>query len=388
MDKTQQTLRIKQQAAALGFDLVGLAPAEPSETADRYEDWLAKGYAGEMAYLSRPDAVAKRRDPRRIWPAVRSLVVVGLNYYTLADQEPSWSPTGVIARYAWGQDYHEWMGDRLGQLAEFIQELAGADPPPKVYVDTGPLLEREIAARAGLGWFGKNTHLLNQRWGSWFFLGEVLTSLELAYDEPVSAHCGSCTRCLAACPTGALVAPYVLDARRCISYLTMELKGPIPRELRPRMGNRIFGCDVCQEVCPWNRKHARPTAEPAFQPRAGLAAPELIPWLRLTPEGFQERFRGSPIRRAKRRGLLRNVCVALGNSGDPAAVPALTDALRDPEPLVRGHAAWALGQLGGEGTRQALAQALAVEREPWVRTEIRAALLTARTCSSESPGKC
>jgi epoxyqueuosine reductase len=268
-------------------------------------------------------------------------------------------------------------------------------------VDTGPLLEREVAARAGLGWVGKNTNLLNKEWGSWFFLGEVLTSLELDYDQPATAHCGTCTRCLTACPTGAFIAPYVLDARRCISYLTIELKGPIPRDLRPLIGNLIFGCDICQDVCPWNIKHARPTGvpkvpkvpkvpeardhgsritdhgsppEPAFQPRPGLDAPELIPLLKLTPEEFNEKFRSSPIRRAGRRGLRRNVAVALGNSGDPAAIPTLCEALHDPDPLIRGHAAWALGRLGGKEARLALEEALEVEEDEWVREEIEEAL--------------
>jgi|YNPNPStandDraft_1061719.scaffolds.fasta_scaffold39537_2 epoxyqueuosine reductase len=382
MNRTEWTRALKGRARELGFDLVGIAPATPAASGEAYEHWLAQGYAGEMAYLARPDAVAKRRDPRRIMPTVRSIVVVGMNYYSPFSplQSPTSnlpSPAGRISRYAWGDDYHGVMAARLKELAAFLGTMAGRGSPsglpsavePRIYVDTGPLLEREWAARAGLGWVGKNTNLLNKRWGSWFFLGEILTSLELDYDVPTSAHCGTCTRCLQACPTGALVAPYVLDARRCISYLTIELRGPIPRDLRPGMGNWIFGCDLCQEVCPWNRRHARPTGEPAFRPRPGLEAPALLPLFHLTPEEFEVQFAGSPLRRAGRRGLRRNIAVALGNSGDPEAIPALRRALRDPEPLIRGHAAWALGRFAGAG-KVALQEALAGEEDPWVREEI------------------
>lgn len=388
MNQAKLTLALKSRARELGFDLVGVAPAALSAYGEAYEEWLARGYAGEMVYLSRPDAVAKRRDPRRILPTLRSIVVVGMNYYMGGQGRAGGGsrsadplcPLGRISRYAWGEDYHEVMAARLEQLAAWMRAAAGRGCPEwlpceqRVYVDTGPLLEREWAARAGLGWIGKNTNLLNKQWGSWFFLGEILTSLELDYDRPASAHCGACTRCLEACPTQALVAPYVLDARRCISYLTIELKGPIPRELRPLLGNWIFGCDLCQEVCPWNCKHARPTPEPAFQPRPGLSVPALIPLLRLTPAEFVAMFSNSPLRRAQRRGFLRNVAVALGNSGDPGAIPALHQALRDPEPLIRGHAAWALGRLGGAAS--ALQKALKAEEEEWVREEIALALQT------------
>src|SRR5262249_24084058 len=220
-----------------------------------------------------------------------------------------------IACYARGDDYHDLLGAKLAALLAFVRAEAGEEVAGKAYVDAGPLLERDLAARAGLGWFGKNTMLLNRRLGSYFFLGALLLGVELEADGPTTAHCGTCTRCLVACPTAAFVAPYVLDARRCISYLTIELKGPIPRELRPQVGNWIFGCDICQEVCPWNRK-APPGEEPALLARAGLDAPELMSLLRMTEEEFRTRFKGSPIKRAKRRGFLRNVAVALGNSGD------------------------------------------------------------------------
>jgi epoxyqueuosine reductase len=281
---------------------------------------------------------------------------------------------GQIARYALGDDYHDVMLARLKALLAEIRARYGEELPGRAYVDSGPLLERDLAQRAGLGWWGKNTNLLHRHLGSYFFLGALLLGLELEPDVPTTAHCGTCTRCLDACPTQAFIAPYLLDARRCISYLTIELKGPIPRELRPLIGDWIYGCDICQEVCPWNRK-APPTREPAFQPREGLSAPELIPMLAMTDEEFRARFRGSPIQRTKRRGLLRNVAVALGNARDPAAVPALRAALeRDPEPLVRGHAAWALGRIGGPAARAALRAAAATETDAYVSEEIALAL--------------
>jgi epoxyqueuosine reductase len=265
------------------------------------------------------------------------------------------------------------LGDKLEALVACIRELEGADVQARWYVDTGPILERELAWRAGLGWPGKNTNLINRHTGSWLFLGAILLDRELVYDAPASAHCGTCTRCLVACPTKALVAPGVLDARRCISYLTIELRGPIPRELRPLMGTHIFGCDICQAVCPWNRK-APMSSEAAFLPRAGFAAPELLPLLRLSEDEFHMRFRGSPITRAKRRGLLRNVAVALGNLRDARAVPTLEAALQDAEPLIRGHAAWALGRIGGRRAHDVLQHALSSERDPDVREEMIAAL--------------
>ena len=367
------TDRIRAEAHRLGFDLVGIARAGPATTADHYMAWLEGGCHGEMTYLARPEAVARRTDMARILPGVRSGVTVGTNYHTaslppnLCD-DPS---RGVIASYAWGDDYHDVLTPRLRQLGAFIEVETDQPVACRAYVDTGPLLERELAVRAGLGFVGKNTNLIHPRLGSWLFLGELLLAVELPpLDEGAqTGTCGRCTHCLDACPTGALVSPYVLDARRCISYLTIELKGPIPRDLRPLMGNHIFGCDICQEVCPWNRRFARPSAEPAFQPRPSGIAPRLLDLLRLDDEGFRRRFRGSPVKRAKRRGLLRNVCVALGNWGDPAAVPALARALHDSEPLIRGHAAWALGRIAVGEARHALVQNLGTENDEWVREE-------------------
>lgn len=370
--------QIEAQARALGFDLVGITPAAPMTTAGHYRAWLEKDYHGQMAYLARPDAVARRGDLARTLSGVRSVVTVGINYHTaplpakLRD-DPS---RGIIASYAWGDDYHDALTPRLRRLGAFAEAETGSPVAYRAYVDTGPLLEREIAARAGLGFVGKNTNLIHPRLGSWLFLGELLLTIELPPHRGESAtrlYCGRCTRCLDACPTRAFAAPYVLDARRCISYLTIELKGPIPRELRPLMGNRVFGCDICQEVCPWNRRFARPTVEPAFQPRLDAMAPLLLDLIALDEAGFRRRFRRSPVKRAKRRGLLRNAAVALGNWGDPAAVPALARALDDAEPLIRGHAAWALGRIATAGARRALGQALTTETDRWVREELRLA---------------
>jgi epoxyqueuosine reductase len=270
------------------------------------------------------------------------------------------------------------MKERLIALQDWIAtELVPAGG--RAYVDTGAVLERELAQRAGLGWQGKNTMLIHPRRGSYFFLGEVLLDVELEYDAPLAKdHCGTCHRCIDACPTGALLgrdaagAP-VMDARRCISYLTIELKGPIPRDLRPLMGNRVYGCDICNEVCPWNRFTA-PTDEPAFLAREGLDGPSLVEWMGMTQEEFSRRFKNSPIKRTKRRGLLRNVAVALGNWGSPDAIPALAVALNDEEPLVRGHAAWALGRIGTDAAGQALSSRVEVETDEWVREEIACAL--------------
>lgn len=344
------TQRIKAHAVELGFDLVGVAEAGPSQQHAAYLAWLRAGFQGTMGYLARPDAVERRRDPRTILPGARSVVAVAMSYYVPHNESPGddTRPRGRVARYARHDDYHHVMTRRLEELVDFVRAQAGREIQARVYVDTGPLLERELASRAGLGWIGKHTNLIHPRWGSWLLLGEVLTDLPLDPDPPFERdHCGSCNRCLVACPTGAFVAPRVLDARRCISYLTIELKGSIPPDLRPLMGDWVFGCDLCQEVCPWNQKFARPTGEPAFHPRDDLAAPDLIALLSLDEEGFRRRFRGSPIRRARRQGLLRNVAVVLGNLGAPAAVPALARALHDPQPVVREHAAWALARIGG-----------------------------------------
>jgi epoxyqueuosine reductase len=267
------------------------------------------------------------------------------------------------------------MKARLESLLDRIRQICGESVEGKIFVDSGPVLEREFAGIAGIGWIGKNTHLISPRKGSWFFLGELFLSLPLAYDRPIRDRCGKCDLCLKACPTGAFAGPYVLDARRCISYLTIELKGSIPRHLRPLVGNHIFGCDICQEVCPYNVK-AQPAAERAYTPRTGLHAPDLIPLLALTEEEFRRRFHNSPVLRAKRRGLLRNVAVALGNSKSREALAPLIRALDEQEEaLVRGHVAWALGQIGSRPASEALERRLRVEKDYSVRVEIEAALV-------------
>jgi epoxyqueuosine reductase len=333
--------RIKQQACNLGFELAGIAPATPADGLDRLRGWLEQGFAGEMIYMHRQEKA--RGHPSSILPEVRSVVMVGMNYKP--EGSPSGPrlhpPTGRVARYAQGADYHDVLRGRLNQLLEWVQkEIPGCRG--RGVVDTAPLLERDFARRAGLGWFGKNTMLLNKRLGSYFFLGALLLDLELQPD-PVheASHCGICTACLDACPTQAFPESGLLDSRRCISYLTIELRGPIPADLRASMGNWVFGCDVCQEVCPWNRK-APPGTEAGFRPRPDLEAVNLMELLGLSPEAFRQRFRGTALTRARRRGLLRNAAIALGNRGDPAALPALERALADPEPLVQEAARWAI----------------------------------------------
>jgi len=382
MAETGLLNRIEAEAHRLGFDLVGLAPATPPTTIGHYRAWLEGGYHGEMAYLARPEAVARRGDLTLLLPGVRSVVVVAASY---APYPPSAGPgddpgRGLLARYAWGDDYHSLLLSRLCQLGTLIEAESHGAVAFRACVDTAPLLERELAVRAGLGFIGKNTNLIHPRLGSWLFLGELLLTVDIETEQAPSAEgrstspCGRCTRCLDACPTGALIAPYLLDARRCISYLTIELKGPIPGELRPLLGNRIFGCDLCQEVCPWNRRSGRAVAGAASQPRPDDMAPHLLELIALDDEGFRQRFGNSPVKRAKRRGLLRNVAVALGNWGDPAAVPALVQALHDVEPLVRGHAAWALGRIATPAARRALQEALPGEADGWVQQEIQQAL--------------
>ncbi len=365
---------IKDAAHELGFDLAGIAPAERPVHADFYLDWLKREYHGEMMYLARPDAVERRLQPRQALPGARSIVVVALNYATRDAGAANDPARPVISRYARGTDYHLIFEEKLEQLAESVRAAAGDGATTKCYVDYGPVLERDHAQRSGLGWIGKNTLLINQQLGSYLFLGEILTDAELQPDDAfLPDHCGTCERCIWACPTGAIAGPREVDARLCISYLTIELRGPIPLELRPLIGNRVFGCDICQEVCPWN-KEAPESAEPRFEPRDDVTGGELIELIALSEEEFRQRYRGTPIERPKRRGFLRNVAVALGNWGQPAAVPALVGALNDEDPLVRGHVAWALGRIGGPEAANALDVRLAKEDDGWVRTEIGLAL--------------
>jgi epoxyqueuosine reductase len=341
---------IKQMARALGFDLVGIAPATEADGFGRLRDWLAQGYAGEMAYMHRQGEA--RRHPASILPDVRSVVMVGMNYGGEAHGLPRVG-LGRIARYARGNDYHDVLRERLNRLLTLVQaEIPGCRG--RGVVDTAPLLERDFARRAGLGWFGKNTMLLNRRQGSYFFLGALLLDLDLRPDpQHETNHCGTCTACLDACPTNAFPAPGVLDSRRCISYLTIELRSPVPEDLRTGLGDWLFGCDVCQEVCPWNRK-APAATEPAFAPRPDLEAVDPAELLGLSEQEFRQRFRGTALTRGKRRGLLRNAALVLGNTGDERAVPALQRALGDDEPLVREAATWALDRIRDRLEQRAL----------------------------------
>ena len=339
--------RLKARAYGLGFDLTGIARLGPAETAPLFEEWVARGRAGEMAYLAR--GAEKRRDTRLPFPGVASAIVVAMNY---GGKEPS----GPVARYARGEDYHDVMVEKLNELHRLIESDHGQPVRGKAYVDTGPILERDLARRAGLGWFGKNTNLLNPELGSFFFLGALLVDLELPPDEPFAAErCGSCTRCLEACPTGAIVAPRELDATKCISYLTIEAKGAIPLELREGIGELVYGCDICQDVCPWNVRFSRALRERQFAPREALGGKDARTLARellaMGDEAFRAAFKGSPMKRAKLRGLKRNAAVVLGNVGTSEDSEVLARALdEDPDEMVREHAAWAMARIRSRKT--------------------------------------
>ncbi|GCE04112.1 tRNA epoxyqueuosine(34) reductase QueG [Dictyobacter aurantiacus] len=406
---------IKEYAYSLGFDAARITSAAAfPETKQIIQERIGRGLMDGLPWFTAERAEISCH-PDALLPEAQSIITLALCYLTEQPEAPDKrEPHGSISRYAWGDDYHDIIKPKLQQFASWLKDYArdqgGNEVETRLFVDTGRMVDRAVAQRAGLGWYGKNTNILTKGWGSWVFLAEIVTNLPLASDEPLKASCGSCEICLHACPTGALPNPYELDSRKCISFLTIELRGSIPVEMRPLMGNLIFGCDICQEVCPVNKvaekrlglrdmqgkpiiplrtiqKHStepamdRDPARKAFQPRSEFQArptvgstPELIPLLSLTEEEFRERFRRSPIKRTKRRGFLRNVCVALGNSKDPQAIPALTKALHDDEALVRGHAAWALGSIGGSTARQALYDARQTEQDPEVLKEIRYAL--------------
>jgi epoxyqueuosine reductase len=326
---------IAARARALGFDSCRITAAAPPRHGEEFRSWLREGAAGEMEWMSRGER--KRSDPQRVLADARSVIVVALNYF---QGEPPSPTKGRIARYAWGDDYHEVMLRKLEQLSEFLTARGGTQ---KCYVDTGPILERDYAAAAGIGWHGKSTMLIDPQLGTWFFLGEILTTLELPADTEQPPRCGTCVRCISACPTGAITEPHKLDARRCISYLTIELKGAIPVELRPLIGDRIYGCDDCLDACPWNR-FAAVSREAGFAATPATRMP-LRDYLALDDTQFRALFRRSPIKRTRRRGFLRNVCVALGNVGDRSDLPALQRAANDPEPLIAEHAQWAIERI-------------------------------------------
>jgi epoxyqueuosine reductase len=332
--------RLVSFAREIGFDSCRVAACNSAPHAEEFRNWLDEGGHGEMSYMKRGEE--KRRDPQKVLADARSMVILAMNYFqggAQAGDTPA--ATGKIARYAWGVDYHDLIQSKLDEIDKFLRALGGQQ---KCYVDTGPVLERDHAAQAGIGWHGKSTMLIDERLGTWFFLAEVLTTLELPPDEAVPDRCGTCRRCINACPTGAITAPHRLDARRCISYLTIELKGSIPLELRSLIGDRIFGCDDCLDACPWNR-FAQVSHEAAFFARPSTVGIPLRDYLSLSDDEFRALFRNSSIKRIKRRGFLRNVCVALGNIGDSSDLPALKDAAADPEPLIAEHAKWAIHQI-------------------------------------------
>jgi epoxyqueuosine reductase len=377
MDIATLTDALKAEASRLGFTLAGACPAAAPPGGERLTQWLAAGYAGEMHYLAaRADAY---QDPGHVLDGARSILMLAMNYRTL--DPPATEPgQGRISRYAWGGDYHDLIRARLNELADWLRR-ASPGATARGVVDTAPLLERDFAQLAGLGWIGKNTLLLNKQAGSWFLLAALLTDRELVYDAPHEAnHCGTCRACLDACPTGAFVDAYVLDARRCISYLTIELKEALPAELRPGVGDWLFGCDVCQDVCPWNHR-APLSAETHFEPAPGNHPADLIELFSLDETAFRARFRHSPLWRPKRRGLLRNAAIVLGNQRHLPALPALSQGLADEEPLVRGACAWALGQFSAEPARDALRSRQGIETDAEVLAEIAAALL-----SGQRPG--
>ena len=373
VDPAQLRQWVDDAAFAAGFDLVAVASA--ADFASDREEALRRIDAGLMDGLPWFNSQRVRRgtDPEALLPGARSIISLGWNYYPPDDPTASdGQGPGRIARYARGRDYHRVMKRRMRRMALDLTEQIGNRFAARWYVDDGPMLDRAAAARAGLGWFGKNGNILSPTHGSWLLLAQIITDLPLVADAPLAKTCGQCSRCIPACPTDAIVAPYVVDNRRCISYLTIEHKGAIPVELRAPMGNWVFGCDICQEVCPVNRK-AGSTRDPNFG-RTDLSAVDLVELLEMTDEQFRQRFAGTPIMRAKRVGMQRNACVALGNSGDPAAVPTLTRALRSSPSLVRLHAAWALGRIGGDAARASLTDALADETDADVIKEIRYAL--------------
>jgi epoxyqueuosine reductase len=347
---------IRQRAAELGFDDCRFTTAAAPASGERFQHWLGERHHGEMNWLER--TAEKRAEPDKVLPGAKTIIVLAASYATGAEcqgmpdqhlppaagQASRVMGHGIIARYARFADYHDLLGARLKCLTEFVHQLGGPQTRSLWYVDTGPILERDLAQRAGVGFVGKHTNLISRRLGNWIFLAEILTTLELDPDLPEHNHCGNCTRCLAACPTQAITAPFQLDARKCISYLTIELKGAIPMEFRPAIGDRIFGCDDCLAVCPWNKfACAGRLMEP--HARAELRQPDLLALLQLDEAGFKTKFAGTPLLRTKRRGLLRNVCVALGNVGDVSALPALDRAAHDAEPLIAEHARWAVTEI-------------------------------------------
>jgi len=363
------TKSIKEKAIELGFDLVAISPVTQFPENQFYKEWLSKGFAGEMRYLEKNSE--KRADITKILPGAKSVICCALNYntdfpYSVDCDDPK---RGWISRYAWANDYHESILEMLKMLNDYCKEIGPETFNSKYYVDTGPVLEKVYSKYSGIGWIAKNTCIINQGSGSWLFLGEIITDIELEYDSPVPDRCGACTLCIDACPTDAIVQPYVLDATKCISYLTIELKEPVPVQLREGMGNKIYGCDICQDVCPWNRD-ADVTDDAKFLPREKLYNPQLSDLANISIEDFRELFRGSPIKRTKRRGLLRNVMIAIGNSGSTEFIDEVETALSDEEPLIRAAAVWAFWKISGNDAKKDLSLLLENETDSIVREEI------------------
>ena len=365
--------KVRQLGLESGFDIVRFTTADAftrdeAAALKRIRDGHMDGFSWYTE-----ERVRRANRPNELLEGAQSVISLALSYNTGERHPFDEQPQGKIARYAWGDDYHDVIKKRLRAFAEKLPEIARRPVRTRIFVDDGPMNDRAAAARSGIGWFGKNTNILTQTHGSWVFLAQIITDIPLESDAPLKKTCGQCSLCIPACPTDAIIAPYAIDNKRCISYLTIELRGAIPRELRPLVGDWVFGCDICQDVCPVNRK-AQGSLEPAFRQRHDFAAPALIPLLELEQPAFSERFRRSPIKRAKRIGLQRNVCVALGNIGDPIAIPALAKTLNHESSLVRQHAAWALGRIGGAEASGALQSALIDERDAEVIEEIRLAL--------------
>ena len=375
---TRQSLTafVKDEAHRLGFDLVGVTTPNAPPHMEVYRRWLAQGHHAGMQYMASERAISHREKPRMILPECKSILVTGTFYITPESQNRKDYTRVKIASYALGEDYHLVLTDRLKRLVGSLEARLGESFPHRTYTDTGPLLEREFAQRSGLGWIGKNSCLINPKKGSYFLLAEVMLGLDLIPDQPfTSDHCGNCTRCIEACPTDCILPNRTIDSSRCISYLTIEEKGTIPPELRSDLGKWLFGCDICQQVCPWNLRFAAASTDPAFQPREMLRSPDPGRFLELAPEKWRPPLRNSPLERPRRVGLVRNACIVTGNSGDPVHIPKLKHLLfSDPDELVRAHAAWALGEIGGRESISLLEEALLDEAEESVREEIRCAL--------------
>ena len=365
------TQSLKAEARQLGFGLCGICPAVTPAGISKFHEWLNAGYGGEMSYLA--DRFDAYHHPDGVMPGTRSIVMLGLDYYS-EPQQPPRTGQGLISKYAWGNvDYHDLIHQKLKALKA---KLLDWQPNAQVrgVVDSAPLLEREFAVLAGLGWQGKNTLLINKQRGSWFFLAALLTDLELEYDAPhATEHCGTCRACLDACPTDAFIEPNVLDATKCISYLTIELRKPIPHELRPGIQDWLFGCDVCQDVCPWNR-HAQETTEDQLRPNLRANPRDLASLFEMTDEDFRAEFRRTPLWRSRRRGILRNAAIVLGNQAQSESIPALARGIQDPEPLVRGASAWALGEISTASAQQILESRRDLETDATVLEEIKQAL--------------